>query len=524
MKNEYEKKIRNKKLHIKHSQYGPAVLMGYDEAIALVRDNRNSGRYQGGQFYLEQVCEQVKNIPEPGAYLMNVYLDSKSIDEARILAEQLLRKFPRDSMVLRHCARFYQLAEDVQKALDLINKAVSLHPKSSENYEMQAVFYQSIGEKDNAIIAYNKALQCDSMNVAAILGMARILKGKASIQLVEKVEKIISSGTAAERDAADLHYALSWVYESTDIDRHFKHLNEANRITAINRPFFADEHAQRAEQVMAKFSSGWAASTHGISREAASPIIIAALARSGTTLLEQMLSKHAKVYALGESGAFRTTFEREAANGNSLIKAHAWEETEKVQQCIEAISACYQTNHFVSKAQSLRTVDKSIGNYEQIGMILTVYPKAKIIDLQRNPMDIIYSCYKQDFAAGNNYSYNLEWLAQNYLVYERVMEHWRMLYPDQILSISYESLVEDQEAVLRKVLGFCDLEWDEACLAHHKNVGMVATASVEQVRQPVHKQSVGRWRRVERYLEPAASLLSKKRQDNTATVNREGAS
>jgi tetratricopeptide (TPR) repeat protein len=509
MKKEYEKKIRNKKLYIKHSKYDPAVVMEYDEAIALVRNNRNSGRYQVGQFYLEQIYEQVKNIPEPAAYLMNVYLDSKYIDEAGALAEQLLRKFPRDNMILRNCAKFYQQAEDFERGLELIKKAISLNPKNSDNHVMLGVFFQSIGDKDNAIIAFKNALKCDSGNPAAILDIARMQKGEASSQFVEKVEQLISSGTVSEGGRADLHYALSWIFESTDVDKHFAHLNEANRIVAINRPFFPAQHAQRAEQLIEKFSASWTSSAQGVSTEAASPIVIAALARSGTTLLEQMLSGHSKLHALGESAALGTTFARESVNGNALIKATDWIETENVQQCIEAISARYRTNYFVRKAQSLRTVDKSIGNYEHIGMILTVYPKAKIIDLQRHPLDIIYSCYKQKFAAGNNYSFNLEWSAHNYLVYEKIMEHWRLLYPDQILSISYENLVDDQEAVLKKVLDFCGLEWEEACIAHHKNVGLVNTASEEQVRQPVHKRSVGGWRRVERHLEVAASVLSK---------------
>jgi tetratricopeptide (TPR) repeat protein len=507
MKKEYEKKVRNKTLQVRHSLYGPTAAMGYEEAMALVRNSRNSGVYHAGQFYLEQICEQVKNIPEPGAYLMNVYLDSKYIDEAGVLAEQLLRKFPRDNMVLRNCARFYQQAEEPQMGLDLIKKAVLLHPQSSDNYVMLGVFYQSIGEKDNAVIAFRNALKCDPANPAALLDMARILKGEASSQFVEKVEQLLASSALGEPDSAGLHYALSWIYESTDVDRHFEHLNEANRITALNRPFVPEKYAQRAEQVIAKFSSSWAASAQGISRETLSPIVIAALARSGTTLLEQMLSNHSKLYALGESAAFGTTFAKESANGNTLISSKTWGETKNAEQCIEAIAASYRANYFVRKAESLRTVDKSIGNWWEIGMILSVCPEAKIIDLQRDPMDIIYSCYKQNFSSGNNNSYNLEWLAQHYLVYEKLMGHWRTLYPDQILSISYESLVSDQEAVLRNVIDFCGLEWEEACIAHHKNVGLVVTASDEQVRQPVHKQSVGGWKRAERHLQSAASLL-----------------
>ena len=508
MKKADRKKIEHKKIKIRDSKHQAARTVGYDEAMLLVNSNRNSGKYQAGQFYLEQLAEQVKNIPEPSLYLMSVYLEDMQVEKAGELKDQLLRRFPRDNMVMRYSARYYQLTDGIEEAFSLLRKAILLHPGSADNYELLGLFYRSIGETDKALKSFEHALKLDPKNGDILLEKAKILKANPESGFIEYLEGLVGNGGISDRAMASVHFALSCLYESLDVDRHFSHLDEANKIMSQIRPYSAEQRKHSRRQTISKYSQEWISAVKGISKEEMSPIFIVALARSGTTLLEQMLVRHSQLYGIGESAAFHVALRDEMALGNSLLSSAELVERGLLEVSSKAISTRFKNNYFVRRAGGLRVVDKSIENYREVAMILAVFPKARIIDLTRNPLDIIYSCYRQDFTSGNNYSYNLEALADNYVQYNHYMEHWRKQFPESIYSIRYEDLVENQEQELKRLIQFCGLEWESACMSHDQNSGLIKTASDAQVRKPLNAQSINGWRRVEKHLAPAITVLA----------------
>jgi tetratricopeptide (TPR) repeat protein len=509
MKKAYKKKIEHKKIKIRDSKYQTARTVGYDEAMSLVNSNRNSGKYQAGQFYLEQIAEQVKNVPEPSVYLMSVYLEDMQIEKAGELKDQLLSRFPRDNMVLRYSARFYQFTDNIEKAFSLLKKAILLHPSSAENYELQGLFYRSMGEPEKALKSFEHALKLDPKNGDILLEKAKILKANPETDFIEYLENLVGTGGVSDRAFASVHFALSWLYESVDVDRHFSHLEKANKQMSQLRPYSAEQRKRSREQTISKYSQKWISAAKGVSTEEMSPIFIVALARSGTTLLEQMLVRHSQLHGVGESAAFHLALRDEMAAGNSLLSAKNLErERSSLEASAKAISARFKQNYFVKRAGELRVVDKSIENYREVAMILTVFPRARIIDLTRNPLDTIYSCYRQDFTAGNNYSFNLESLADNYVQYKYYMDHWRKQFPGSIYPIRYEDLVQNQERVLRGAVQFCNLEWESALMSHNQDSSLIKTASDAQVRKPLNAQSINGWRRVEKHLTPAMAVLA----------------
>jgi tetratricopeptide (TPR) repeat protein len=508
MKKEYENKIRKKTLSIKNPQSQIVERMGYSQAMSLITACRNNGRYQEEESLLEQICTQISNIPEPGLYLLGLYLNSINIQNALPLVEQLLKKFPRESAVLRQAARFHQLTNNIDQAIALIEKAIALQSSNAENHHILGLLLRSIGKSDQALTAINTSLKLKPSNCEAILVKAKTLKESASDSFVAETEQLLRTSHLTDSESASLHYALSWMFEASDMDSHFSHLNEANQLMARTRPYDAKTHRAKVNIDIEKFTKTNVSKLTGKSTDSFSPIFVAAMPRSGTTLLEQMLGAHSQIRGIGESRAFRLALEEAAMGGNSLANPNLSYKLEKLPLHLADIASKFKNNYFVRNVGNYRPVDKSIENYADIGLILSVFPKACIIDLQRHPLDIIYSCYRQNFTSGHNYSFNLEDLANYYLLYRRQVEHWLTLFPNQIISISYENLVQSTEEELKKLLSFCDIEWENACVNFQKKNALVKTASDEQVRKPVHQQSVDGWKRVEKFLEPASTILA----------------
>jgi len=238
------------------------------------------------------------------------------------------------------------------------------------------------------------------------------------------------------------------------------------------------------------------------------PIFVIGLPRSGTTLLERILGSHSSVYAAGELGHFgieltkltRQKMAGQQANRTQFISVSAQIDYRLLGknyiQCTRPLTG--KTPHFI---------DKLPFNYLYAGLIHRALPNARIINLRRHPMDSCYSMYKQLFRDAYPFSYDLQDLAKYYLAYDRLMAHWNDLLPGVIHTVSYEDLVRDTEAETRRMLAFCELDWEQQCLEFHKNRSASTTASATQVRQKVYTSSVGKWRAYETELAPLRTAL-----------------
>jgi hypothetical protein len=152
------------------------------------------------------------------------------------------------------------------------------------------------------------------------------------------------------------------------------------------------------------------------------------------------------------------------------------------------------------RAGSPRFIDKMPNNFPNVGLIALMLPNAKIIDARRHPLDACVSCYRQLFARGQNFTYDLLEVGEYYLQYQRMMDHWAEVLPGKVLTMQYEEVVTDFEAQVRRLLEFCGLGWEDACLRFYESERTVRTPSAEQVRQPIYDRSIGQWRRYEPWL------------------------
>jgi len=237
------------------------------------------------------------------------------------------------------------------------------------------------------------------------------------------------------------------------------------------------------------------------------PIFVVGMPRSGTTLIEQVLASHARAFGAGELvdldhvvAALRST--------NGAQTAFPEVVTEMTSEALRQAGSRYVERISSAVPNMERIVDKMPMNFRFIGLIYFALPNAKIIHVRRDPVDTCFSCYSLLFTGTQSYAYHLAELGRYYRAYEGLMEHWRQVLPHGLmLEVHYENVVNDLEGEARRIIDYCDLPWDDACLRFHETRRAVQTASAAQVRQPVHRLSIGRWRPYRRMLQPLLEAL-----------------
>jgi len=230
--------------------------------------------------------------------------------------------------------------------------------------------------------------------------------------------------------------------------------------------------------------------------------------RSGTTLVEQILASHANVHGAGELTTLEDVFIGHLGTPLAPI-ARARRLAALTPGDLAKIGAAYAGKVAALAPGSARITDKMPANFRLAGLIRLALPNARIVHCRRDPLDTCLSCYASNFSRGQPFAYDLRELGLYYRAYDDLMAHWREhLPPDRFLEVRYEDVVDDLEGQTRRLIAFCGLDWDDACLAFHQTRRPVRTASVNQVRQPIYRASVGRWKLYERHLGPLLDVLA----------------
>ena len=242
--------------------------------------------------------------------------------------------------------------------------------------------------------------------------------------------------------------------------------------------------------------------------ESRDPIFVLGMPRTGTTLVERILGSHSRVFSAGELNNFSLELMRlsgKAAGQKRPSRLDFVAATAALD--FRALGEAYVTAVRPLRDERPHFIDKLPFNFLYAGLIHLALPDARIINLQRHPMDTCYAVYKQLFRDAYPFSYDLDDLGQYYIAYHRLMQHWNAVMPGVIHTMRYESLVADIEGESRRLLEYCGLPWEDQCLRFHENREASTTASALQVRQPVYATSVGKWRHYERQLEPLRQRL-----------------
>jgi tetratricopeptide (TPR) repeat protein len=413
-----------------------------------------------------------------------------------------------DALTLDTIGCVYARLGDHAAALPLFERAVRLAPGSPDFHFNLATTYGFFGRTPDAEAQYEAMLTVEPTSGRAHFGLAGARKHTAATAHVQRLEEVLDQA----RDPLDrlrIHYAAAKEYQDLgDADAAFRHLATGNRAHKQRLGFSIE--TDRAN--VAAIIDGFGRSDYfaGSSTVADAPIFVLGLPRTGTTLVDRILSSHPAVTSAGELQAMPLAIKRLAGTPSRLIL-----DSETVAAAgrlsPQAVGEAYidrARQH--AGGQSAMFIDKLPLNFLYIGYIARALPNARIICLRRNPMDSIWSNFKNLFATGSAYyaySYDLEDTARFYLLFDQMMSTWRSLFPGRVLEFSYEGLVADQEGQTRRLLDHCGLPWDAACLNFQDNAAPVATPSAPQVRRGLYKDAVAQWRAYEHHLAPARAIM-----------------
>jgi tetratricopeptide (TPR) repeat protein len=362
----------------------------------------------------------------------------------------------------------------------------------------------ALGKTDVAESLFNDLLRKDPREFDAYYHRSILRRQTADHNHVAEMEQILAGMAVGERGEPILCYALAKELEDIgEWKRSFAYLKRG--ADARKRPlsYKIDGDLGSMDEIARQFDESFFAQSHsGYADE--SPIFVLGLPRSGTTLVDRIVSSHSKVGSVGESDEFCRTIERQARGDGAQGKAEI-RQFRDLDFEVVGREYCRSINGLLPGYRHL--LDKTPRNSIHLGMILTALPNAKIIHLRRHPLDVCYAMYKTLFGEGGYYSYDLSDIGRYYLAYLRLMDHWRRVLPGRFLDVDYEDVVNNQEEISRRMIAFCGLDWEDACLSFEKNKFPAMTASALQVRQPIYKSSVALWRRYEQELEPLIRLL-----------------
>jgi tetratricopeptide (TPR) repeat protein len=385
-----------------------------------------------------------------------------------------------------------------------IRKALALDPKSSAAHTMLGFALQEKGEFDAAEPEFREALRLDPRQGAVYYGLATCRKyssdDAATVQLLEGAVRIPELAPA---NLACIHYALAKVLEDQkQYERSLAEYEAANRIMfesrSARRPFDARENEHRVTQIIDTFSAEFIESQKTVGSDSELPLFVVGMMRSGTTLVEQILSSHPHVAGGGELMFWHENAGRVFAPGHQSFNPDIAESV-----CREYISRLREIG-----PKAARVTDKLPENYLYLGLIHTLFPNARIVHCRRHPVDTCLSIYATPYTSPPDFVYMRENIVAAYRQYQRVMAHWRQVLPsDRLLEVDYEHLVADRENVTRQLVGFAGLDWDDACLHHEQNSRIVKTPSRWQVRQPIFGSSVERWKNFEPWLGAFSQLM-----------------
>jgi tetratricopeptide (TPR) repeat protein len=399
---------------------------------------------------------------------------------------------------------------DHQASLAPFTAAVADEPDNLEYRYNLAAASGFTGRVDEARAHYETILAAEPGNARAHYGVALLSRQTAQANHVPRL-KLALAAAAEPADALRIRYALAKELEDLgESGEAFGQLSAANAEHKRTLRYAFEQDAAIFDAIEAVFGNP-ASLAGGVGSLDPAPIFVVGMPRTGTTLVDRILSSHREVGSAGELQAIPLAVKQLAGTRSRTVIDP---ETIAVSGAIDpsAIAEAYLTRAAHHRPPgSARFIDKLPANFLYIGHIARALPNAPIVCLRRNPMDTVWSNYKNLFASQSAYyaySYDLMDTARYYARFDRLMALWETLWPGRVLQLSYETLVADQEGQTHRLLAHCGLDWDEACLTFHENNAPVATPSAAQVRRPLNADGVGKWRTHAYALEPVRAWLA----------------
>jgi tetratricopeptide (TPR) repeat protein len=395
----------------------------------------------------------------------------------------------------------------VADALAAYEKAAALQPKEVGLRISIGHTQKTLGRRIESEASYRQALQMDPGHAEAYWSLADLKNYTFVDDEILEMQRLVRDDPRQPGNEAQLHFALGKALEQRGrYGESFAAYARGNALRRIDEPFSIRAFERRAERIRAFFTADYFRTRAQAGNPSPAPIFIVGLPRSGSTLIEQILASHSQVegtmelpniinlaYELDDRISTRDGYPQTlgALSGDEL----------------SALGSRYLAETTPLRSGLAHFTDKLPNNFNHIGLIHSILPNAVLIDARRHPMDSCFSAFKQHFAQGQAFTYDLEDLGRYYRSYLTLMDHWNEVLPGKVLCVQYETMVRDPETTIRAVLAHAGLLFEPSCLNFHQTQRAVRTASAEQVRQPLYSTGLGYWRNFERELEPLREAL-----------------
>ena len=399
----------------------------------------------------------------------------------------------------------------LEEALPLLRAAAVREPDNAQFQRDLGVVELFFGNADAARAAFTHALSLNIHLDEVIYTLVRMTPMQDGSPESERLFELLGDLAARSEslpvpEQSQVYFSLSKAYEDCGrIDEAFDCKVKANALARKTVNYSADDTDWRFEWVAETFDRDLIRRLGGQGAASDRPIFVVGMPRSGTTLVEQIISAHHKVYGAGEL-VLMPNLVGKTRGVNGAVFPH-WAATLTAADC-RALGEAYLEGLPTGDRGETRTTDKRLENAEFIGLIHLILPNATIIHVRRDPRDTCYSCWSLRFSHGQDYTYSMDELGRYWRAHERLMAHWnKVLPPGRVLDVPYEGLVNGFETWSRRILAHCGLEWDPACLRFYESDRPVRSASLTQVREPIYNRSIGRWAPFARHLEPLFAAM-----------------
>lgn len=401
---------------------------------------------------------------------------------------------------------------DYDTAVAYLDKVLAKLPGEPTTLTTKGHALKTAGKQDQAISSYRAALATDPRHGEAWYSLSNLKTYTFADDEIDKMHRLEEEGALTPNDRVHLSFALGKAYEDRrEFETSFEYYSRGNRIKKIQSRYDADSMTLEMQAQKEVVTAEFVKTLQGSGCDAPDPIFILGMPRAGSTLLEQILSSHSQVDGTLELPNVLALAQR-LRRGKRISGVSHYPQVMQTltAEDYRAFGEAYIEDTRIHRQQAPFFIDKMPNNFRHVGLIKAMLPNAKIIDARRAAPACCFGGFKQLFAEGQEFSYDLADIGQYYRDYVDLMDHWQAVFPEQILLVEYESVVADLEAQVRRLLEFCGLPFEEACLNFHQTERAVRTASSEQVRQPLYRSGLDQWRHYAPWLEPLKAALGEK--------------
>jgi tetratricopeptide (TPR) repeat protein len=445
--------------------------------------------------------------PNNVGYLNNLgrlFLNLDRVELAIPVFMRVLKLDPAYGTAVVSIAEFYQKLGRADRALPIIEEFLKRKPDNVDILMMKGRTLEVVGRHDEAEEIYDRLRQIPEIVPFALIRLAQVKKHESAAPLIDYVRQALEQPGLPPPQLKLLHSAAGKVLEDTkDYDNAFAHYELSAKYDVGG--FELEKAKLRYDKLREIFNYEFLAQRRHFGNPSDVPVLVVGMPRSGTTLTEQIISRHSQAGGAGELGRLKSMartlgFKKDAANFALAMNAMTAEESGVLANNYLELLRFYSRD-------GRRVVDKMPHNFEVLGFASVLFPNAHIIHCARDAIDTCLSIYVNRFTESHTYANDLTVLGSYYRLYAELMDHWKKVIPHAIYESRYEELTDDPDVKVRELIAGLGLPWEDACLSHNEAKSTVMTLSLWQVRQPVYKTSVKRWKRFEKHLGPLIDAL-----------------